>query len=139
VAEAPVDAVSAATAPSADASLAITVRGINSARGVIRLAICPANTGFPECKGHELRMASLPIANRQASIHFTGLPAGTYAIAVFHDANGNSKLDTFMGIPREGYGFSRNPPFRPRAPRFSEAALVVGGETSETISLRYLL
>ena len=115
------------------------MRGINSARGVIQLAICPANTGFPECKGHELRTASLPIANRQASIRFAGLPAGTYGISVFHDANGNGKLDTFLGIPREGYGFSRNPPFRPRAPRFAEAALTVGGATTETITLRYIL
>lgn len=119
--------------------MAVTVRGINSAKGVIRLAICPVNTGFPECKGRELRIASLPIANRQASIHFAGLPAGTYGIAVFHDANNNNKLDTFMGIPREGYGFSRNPPFRPRAPRFAEAALTVSGAASEVITLRYIL
>ena len=42
-------------------------------------------------------------------LRFT-LPAGTYAVQVMHDANGNDKLDTnFMGIPVEGYGFSNNP------------------------------
>jgi uncharacterized protein (DUF2141 family) len=125
--------------PAPATSLDITVSGIKSARGVIRLAICPANAGFPDCKGHELRSASLPIANGRASIHYADFPAGTYGISIFHDANGNGKLDTFMGIPREGYGFSRNPPFRPRAPRFDEAQMAVSGAAVAAISLRYIL
>ena len=84
------------------ASLDITVRGIKSAKGVIRLAICPPNAGFPDCKGREVRSATLPIENGQARIRFADLPAGTYGISVFHDANANSKLDTFLGIPKEG-------------------------------------
>jgi uncharacterized protein (DUF2141 family) len=106
---------------------------------VLRLAICPPNAGFPECKGREVRSASLPIANGQARIHFAGLSPGTYGISVFHDENANGKLDTFLGIPKEGYGFSRNPPFRPRAPRFSEVQLAVSGAMTESITLRYIL
>jgi uncharacterized protein (DUF2141 family) len=121
------------------ATLDITVRGIKSARGVIRLAICPPNAGFPECKGREVRSASLPIANGQARVHFADLSAGVYGISVFHDANANGKLDTFLGIPKEGYGFSRNPSFRPRAPRFSEVELAISGVTAETITLHYIL
>ena len=123
----------------AHATLDITVRGITSAKGVIRLAICPPAVGFPDCKGHELRSASLPIHNLEARIQFTDLPAGTYGISVFHDANANGKLDLFLGIPREGYGFSRNPPFRPRAPRFNEVEMAVSGAAATTISLRYIL
>ena len=123
----------------ATAALDITVRGINSGKGVIRLAICPPAAGFPDCKGREVRSASLPIANGQARIHFADFPHGTYAISVFHDANGNGKLDTFIGIPREGYGFSRNPPFRPRAPRFAEVEFVFNGAAASAISLRYIL
>ena len=120
-------------------SLDITVHGIKSARGVIRLAICPQDAGFPDCKGREVRSANLQIGNGQASAHFADIPAGTYGVSVFHDANANGKLDTFMGIPREGYGFSRNPPFRPRAPRFQEAELAVSGPTVASITLRYIL
>ena len=54
------------------------------------------------------------------------------------DANGNGKLDTFAGIPREGYGFSRNPPFRPRAPRWEEAVFSLPGESAAAIKLRNL-
>lgn len=135
----------ALTAPLAPAradvggSLAITISGIKSAKGVIRVALCPPDAGFPDCKNKVVRSASLNIANGQASVQFSGLAAGRYAVSVFHDANSNGKLDTFTGIPREGYGFSRNPPFRPRAPKFAEAELAVQGDTQTTIKLRYLL
>jgi uncharacterized protein (DUF2141 family) len=36
--------------------------------------------------------------------------AGTYALAIYHDANGNQKFDrTMIGLPAEAYGFSNNP------------------------------
>lgn len=123
----------------AAASLDITITGIKSAKGVIRLALCPPQTGFPDCKDKAVRTASLPIENGKAHTVLTGLPTGTYALSVFHDANANGKLDTFVGIPKEGYGFSRNPPFRPRAPKWEEAEIQVSGEAGAVITLRYIL
>jgi uncharacterized protein (DUF2141 family) len=123
----------------ATVSLEVTVQGIKSAKGVIRLALCPPQAGFPDCRTKEIRTASLPIANGSARIVLGGLAPGSYAISVFHDANANGKLDTFMGIPKEGYGFSRNPPFKPRAPKWSEAEINLSGNATSVISLRYLL
>jgi uncharacterized protein (DUF2141 family) len=123
----------------AGATLEVTVQGIKSTKGLIRLAICPPGAGFPDCRTKEVRSASLPIANGTARIVLSGITPGSYAVSVFHDANANGKLDTFAGIPREGYGFSRNPPFKPRAPRFSEAQIEVGGQSVVAIKLRYLL
>ena len=35
---------------------------------------------------------------------------GTYALAIYHDTNGNQKFDrTMIGLPAEAYGFSNNP------------------------------
>jgi uncharacterized protein (DUF2141 family) len=132
-------AAAPAAADPATASLEVTVQGIKSAKGVIRLAVCPPQASFPDCKTKEVRTATLPIANGTARIVLSGLAPGSYAISVFHDANANSKLDTFMGIPKEGYGFSRNPPFKPRAPRFAEAQIDLAGQASTVINLRYLL
>ena len=70
---------------------------------------------------------------------FENLPAGQYALAIVHDENGNNKLDTFAGIPKEGYGFSRNPGFKPRAPKFAEAEVQVQGASTAAIKLRYIL
>ena len=123
----------------APASLEIIITGIKSDNGVIRLALCPPQAGFPDCKTKIVRSAALAIANGSARTVLTGLVPGSYAVSVFHDANTNAKLDTFAGIPKEGYGFSRNPGFKPRAPKFSEAEIAVSGAVSAAITLRYIL
>lgn len=121
------------------AALHITVTGLSSAKGVVRVALCPPQAGFPDCKSKVVRSASLTINGSQAEAEFEGLPPGSYAVSVFHDANGNGKLDRFMGIPKEGYGFSRNPSFKPRAPLFSEAEIAISGRQAVVIKLRYIL
>ena len=120
-------------------ALQITVSGIKSDKGVIRVALCPPQAGFPECKASAARTASLKIVNGTAHAVLNGLPTGFYAVSAFHDANDNGKLDTFAGIPREGYGFSRNPAFQPRAPRFDETEIDINGDSATAIKLRYLL
>lgn len=134
-------AVSAAALASGahDATLEVTITGVKSNKGVVRLALCPAQAAFPDCKDKVVRSAALPISGGTARTVLTGLPPGSYAVSVFHDANANGKLDTFVGIPKEGYGFSRNPPFKPRAPKFSEAQVEVSGAASAAIKLRYIL
>ena len=127
----------AAAAPP-PASLEITITGARSDKGVVRIALCPPAAGFPDCGQKAVRTAALPIIKGQARVVWSGLSEGNYALSVFHDANGNGKLDTFAGIPREGYGFSRNPPFRPRAPRWEEAVFSASGDSPAGIKLRYL-
>ena len=51
------------------------------------------------------------------------LEPGDYAVAIYHDENGNGQLDKrLFGIPKEPYGFSNN--YRPRlsAPNSATAA-----------------
>ena len=58
------------------------------------------------------------------------LPAGTYAIGIFRDANLNNRLDNFFfGIPREQYGFSNNARGFMGPPSFEDAAIAVEGVT----------
>ena len=131
---------SLADSPSAGpASLEVTITGIKSDKGVIRLALCPPAAGFPDCKSKVVRTAALTIVGGAARTTLIGLAPGSYAVSVFHDANANAKLDTFAGIPKEGYGFSRNPSFKPRAPKFNEAEILVSGAVSTKIRLRYIL
>ena len=37
--------------------------------------------------------------------------------SLLHDENENSKLDTMLKIPKEGFGFSRNPAIRMGPPK----------------------
>ena len=51
----------------------------------------------------------VPIINGKVNLTIESLAYGNYAIRVFHDENGNGKLDTdFLGIPTEEYGYSND-------------------------------
>jgi len=63
---------------------------------------------------------------------FTDLAPGAYAVAAYHDENGNGEFDQgFLGLPLEGYGFSRDASGFLSAPSFSSAAVLLeeGGKT----------
>jgi len=65
------------------------------------------------------------------------LPSGYFAIAAFQDMNRNNSFDkNFFGYPLERYGFSNNPEVIYRAPRWSEAALMVNKSGVMEIQLR---
>ena len=58
---------------------------------------------------------------------FAGVIPGKYAISVYHDVNGNQRLDSNMvGIPSEPYGFSRDARGKMGPPSFDDAAFEVG-------------
>ena len=49
------------------------------------------------------------IANNRCVIVIKDLKPGKYAFKFFHDENNDEEINTnFMGIPKEGYGFSNN-------------------------------
>lgn len=49
------------------------------------------------------------IHDGKATINFPDLAYGKYAVSVYHDENGNGKLDhNFFRIPAEPLGFSNN-------------------------------
>ena len=46
------------------------------------------------------------VTDREARVVFRGLAEGQYAVALFHDQNGNGEFDTgLFGPPVEGFGF----------------------------------
>ena len=49
---------------------------------------------------------------------------GVYAIALYHDENGNGKIDrSGIGLPTEGFGFTNNPATIMSLPSFSSVRL----------------
>ena len=60
-------------------------------------------------------------------------------LLVIHDENRNGKLDTMLGMPREGFGFSRNPALRMGPPRYGDVRFAVAGHSRQAIKLKYLL
>ena len=65
------------------------------------------------------------------------LPEGTYAIALFIDANENLKIDkNFLGIPKEQYGFSNNAMGNLSGPSFEQAKFQVKDNAVQNIKLK---
>ena len=119
--------------------LDVAVDHLRSARGLVRVCLTADPANFPACVDDaDAVTLSVPAAERSFSL--TGLAPGDYALAVIHDENGNGKLDTVVGIPREGYGFSRNAAVRFGPPRFAAARFAVAGRVvTEQVTMRYIL
>jgi len=127
------------TSAAAPGDVELSIAGQRSAKGVMQVCLTRDADRFPDCKDDRLAIRrTVPAADR--SIRFEGLPSGNYAVALFHDENRNGKLDTMLGIPREGFGFSRNPAIVFGPPKFNAARFTVGtGDGAERVQVKYLL
>jgi len=135
----PVTVPAASPAASPVGSLEIDVAGMRSARGLIRICLTADPKNFPGCIDDK-RAVTRSVPAGQHIIRFDGLPPGNYAAALIHDENSNAKLDTLLGIPREGFGFTRNPPIGFGPPRFSAAQFALGGVAeTQQVTMRYML
>lgn len=68
---------------------------------------------------------------------FRGLPAGTYGAKVFHDVDGDGRMDMNpFGIPTEPYAFSNNAVGRMGPPEWDQARFAVEGSVAQTLRLR---
>jgi uncharacterized protein (DUF2141 family) len=116
----------------------VVVTGLRNVEGHVRIALFENAEGFPEGKKSLARVA-VPIAPNEVSASFNEIPAGTYAVSLFHDENNNEVLEkNFLGVPKEGIGFSNNPRALLRAPGFDEAKFSFSGsEFTVTIRIQY--
>ncbi len=131
-------ALAGASAPGAvDAG----VVGLRSAKGQVLVCMTTRADHFPDCQDDPAARRLKVPASAASGLKFGGLPTGNYAIALIHDENGNNKLDTFMGIPREGFGFSRNPAIRFGPPKFDSAQFSVSGgaQIGTSVRVKYML
>jgi uncharacterized protein (DUF2141 family) len=98
----------------------LEVTGIKSTIGFIQIAVFKSDTDFD--KDIFIKVIALP-ASSEVQVSIPNLEVGKYAIAVYHDENKNQKLDkNFVGIPKEGYGFSNNAVGKLGPPKFSETS-----------------
>jgi uncharacterized protein (DUF2141 family) len=126
-----------ARGPAAD--LEISIEKLRNLKGELHFCLTREPAHFPDCKG-DPRAVTRSAGAATGPIRITGLAPGGYALAVFHDENRNRKLDMLIGIPREGFGFSRNPVVRFGAPKFRQVRIDLGaGFTRQTVRMQYVL
>jgi uncharacterized protein (DUF2141 family) len=119
-------------------TLTVRVVGARNASGEIRVALFQNADGFPGDASKALRTqpAQIDPQTLSARVSFMGIPQGVYAVSVFHDENGNGKLDkNLVGMPKEAYGASNNPPKKMRPPTFDEAKFSLNSQQSLEIQL----
>ena len=90
----------------------VHLTGISNDKGVMRVALFSSPTTY-NASGGAAETAFMKgiaaIKDKQADYSFANVPAGTYAIKVFHDEDNSGKFYTnVFGIPKVQYGFSNN-------------------------------
>ncbi len=129
--------LSHAAGQSPSKGIRVEVNGFRNDHGKLGCTIFSGPDGFPRDRSKALgRTWGSAIQNQHAECFFGDLPAGTYAVIVFHDENGDGKFNrNFVGFPLEGFGFSNNvnPTFK--APSFDETAFQYDGNGIKQVSI----
>ncbi|MCB0636110.1 MAG: DUF2141 domain-containing protein [Lewinella sp.] len=104
--------------------LDIAIERVNTARGQVLLSVFADEATFRrQTDGVYGLVIPVREAGRRLRCTTPALPAGRYAVAAFHDLNGNGKLDTnLLGIPQEPYAFSNGAAAKWRSPSFQEVS-----------------
>jgi uncharacterized protein (DUF2141 family) len=131
----------AATVPApaapGDNVIEVTVSGIRSDKGRIHVDVCPQATFMKACP----YTAEVPARAGTVTVAIRGVPPGRYAVQAFHDANANGDVDqNFIGIPKEGIGFSNDAMAKLQRPKFTVAAFDHATLSQRiAVTLRYFL
>ena len=117
----------------------VEVTGFRNDKGQLGCSLWPGPAGFPRDDSHIMKHLWAPISGARGECVFGGVPAGDYAVTLFHDENKNGKFDSNMiGYPLEGYGFSNNVVPRFKAPDFDECKFHYDGNGWKQISVRMI-
>lgn len=117
--------------------LEVTIKNVKEAKGNVRVGLFKDDKTFLK----EAWMGKVVKAESgELKVVFEGVPSGTYAVSIIHDANENGELDSnFFGIPNEGFGFSNDAMGTFGPPGFDKASFTLGADKKNvSISMRYL-
>jgi len=104
-------------------TIIVEVYGFRNDKGDAYVGLYNSSDGFPTDPDKAYKSAFVPISNGSATIWFQGIPSGTYAVAVYHDENGNKKFDVnLFPFSIEGSGASNGATGTFGPPSFSDAS-----------------
>ena len=137
-AETPAPPAATVAAP-ASSTLVVEVEGLKDEKGKLHASLYASEEGFPTKPEKALRHVDVPIVAGKARVVFEGLTPGGYAVAAYHDENGDGKLDTgFLGIPTEGLASSNDAKGFMGPPSFEKARVEIGpGQTRIVLHVSY--
>ena len=115
--------------------VAVRITGAEPATGVVEVSLF--NTAENFLKATYMQQSGPVDDKGEYRTVFTGVPEGSYAVVVAHDANENQKLDNgLFGFGGERYGYSND--VRPLfgRPSFEDAAFEVTENTTIHVELK---
>src|SRR5215469_5082749 len=120
--------------------LRVDVTGIRNDHGAIYCQLFADAKGFPRKVSKTTAVVRAQIQDGSATCAFANVSPGSYAIAVYHDENGNGRLDRgILGIPKEGVGVSNDAQRSWGFPSFDQAKFVVEAEEERiVVRIKYL-
>lgn len=121
------------------ASVDVNLTNLRSTKGQVLVCLTANPKQFPDCTDDKRAVRMAVDADHAGQFSIAAPGPGTYAIALVHDENANNKMDMRLFLPREGFGFSRNPAIGMGAPKFNAASFKVSGETAQAIKMKYML
>ena len=130
---------SSCTGPESATKLYVDVEGVKSASGLIAVTLYADDSSKFLASRGSLYVGRVPAkaGTTRVCIH---LPKpGVYALAVYHDADGDRSIDrNAVGLPTEAVGFSNNPELFLSIPSFRSVRLSVPRTNLKTrVRLRY--
>jgi uncharacterized protein (DUF2141 family) len=118
----------------------VILQGLRNTDGLIHVCLTRNPAHFPDCSGDPQAIRRTMPTGRAGQFLINDVPPGLWALSVVHDENSNGRLDTFLGIPREGFGFSHNPAIHFGAPSFEDVRFQLGeGRVNVVVRMKYML
>jgi uncharacterized protein (DUF2141 family) len=119
----------------------VIIKGIRSEKGQIGIGIFKDDPTFQKEKPFlNKNFVKSGISNREMRVHFS-LEPGTYGFALLDDENSSGLMEyNFLGIPKEGFGFSDYYHKGLKKPKFDSFKFTIdkGQKKSITIRIRYM-
>lgn len=114
--------------------ITVSVTNIKNNKGTIFLALYNTEDTF---LNRGIKAFRATIHENSCEVKFENMPDGEYAVSIYHDENGNNKLDTGMfGIPKEDYGCSNNAKGLFGPPKWTDAKFTLQNQSiTKTIQL----
>jgi uncharacterized protein (DUF2141 family) len=104
----------------------VTIEKVRNSNGTIKVELYSGDGKKELKKSKKIARTRVKAQRGETKLCLNAPSVGNYAIALYHDENNNKKLDrNFIGIPREGFGFSNNPPVRLGMPAQKEVRFKV--------------
>jgi uncharacterized protein (DUF2141 family) len=120
-------------------TITVRIEALRNDQGTVYVSLFDNKKSFKDNKGALLSGKARP-AKQAAVVVLDKVTPGRYALLFLHDENDNQKLDTnWIGIPKEGFGYSKDVMGKFGPPSFEDAVLdVPAGPVTIVIHAKYM-